>query len=208
MNPDLIGLIIGLVLTLFIYSYILGDNPLYRLAVHILVGVSAAYAAVVVIREVILPVLVRLREEPTNAANLWLAPVLVLILLFALKRWTGNGAVAFLIAVGSAVALVGAVQGTLLPQITAVSSNPLFPGQGIVTAVLTVCTLLTFQFTRRINSTEPRWQGVLSSIGRAVLMITFGVLYAAVLNTSLLLLADRLNYLLRDIPAQLSELIR
>jgi hypothetical protein len=39
-------------------------------------------------------------------------------------------------------------------------------------------------------------------------MITFGVLYAAVLNTSLLLLADRLNYLLRDIPAQLSELIR
>jgi hypothetical protein len=208
MNPDLIGLIIGLVLTLFIYSYILGDNPLYRLAVHILVGVSAAYAAVVVIREVILPVLVRLREEPTNAANLWLAPVLVLILLFALKRWTGNGAVAFLIAVGSAVALVGAVQGTLLPQITAVSSNPLFPGQGIVTAVLTVCTLLTFQFTRRINSTEPRWQGVLSGIGRAVLMITFGVLYAAVLNTSLLLLADRLNYLLRDIPAQLSELIR
>jgi hypothetical protein len=208
MNPDLIGLIIGLVLTLFIYSYILGDNPLYRLAVHILVGVSAAYAAVVVIREVILPVLVRLREEPTNAANLWLAPVLVLILLFALKRWTGNGAVAFLIAVGSAVALVGAVQGTLLPQITAVSSNPLFPGQGIVTAVLTVCTLLTFQFTRRINSTEPRWQSVLSGIGRAVLMITFGVLYAAVLNTSLLLLADRLNYLLRDIPAQLSELIR
>jgi hypothetical protein len=153
-------------------------------------------------------VLVRLREEPTNAANLWLAPVLVLILLFALKRWTGNGAVAFLIAVGSAVALVGAVQGTLLPQITAVSSNPLFPGQGIVTAVLTVCTLLTFQFTRRINSTEPRWQSVLSGIGRAVLMITFGVLYAAVLNTSLLLLADRLNYLLRDIPAQLSELIR
>jgi hypothetical protein len=208
MNPDLIGLIIGLVLTLFIYSYILGDNPLYRLAVHILVGVSAAYAAVVVIREVMLPVLVRLREEPTNAANLWLAPVLVLILLFALKRWTGNGAVAFLIAVGSAVALVGAVQGTLLPQITAVSSNPLFPGQGIVTAVLTVCTLLTFQFTRRINSTEPRWQSVLSGIGRAVLMITFGVLYAAVLNTSLLLLADRLNYLLRDIPAQLSELIR
>jgi hypothetical protein len=39
-------------------------------------------------------------------------------------------------------------------------------------------------------------------------MITFGALFAAVLNTSLLLLAERLNYLLRDIPAQLSELIR
>ena len=208
MNPDLIGLLVGLVLTLFIYSYILGDNPLYRLAVHILVGVSAAYAAVIVLRQVILPVLSRIREEPTNAANLWFVPVLVLILLLALRRWTGNGTVAFLIAVGSAVALVGAVQGTLLPQITAVPNNPLFPGQGVLTAVLTICTLLTFQFTRRINRPEPRWQRPLSSLGRAVLMITFGALFAATLNTSLLLLAERLNYLLRHVPAQLSELIR
>jgi hypothetical protein len=208
MNPALIGLLVGLVLTLFIYSYILGDNPLYRLAVHILVGVSAAYAAVIVTRQVILPVLVRLREEPANTANLWLAPVLILILLFVFKRWTGNGTVAFLIAVGSAVALVGAVQGTLLPQITAVPSTPLFPGHGIVTAVLTICTLLTFQFTWRNSSPDSRWRRSLTGIGRAVLMITFAALFAAVLNTSLLLLADRLNYLLRDIPAQLSELIR
>lgn len=208
MNPDLIGFLIGLILTLFIYSYILGDNPLYRLAVHILVGVSAAYAAVVVTRQVILPVVVRLRQEPTNAANLWLVLVLILILLFAVKRWTGNGTVAFLIAVGSAVALVGAVQGTLLPQITAAPGNTFFPGQGVVVAVLTICTLLTFQFTRRINQTEPRWQRTLSDLGRAVLMVTFGALFAAALNTSLLLLAERLNYLLRTVPAQLSELIR
>ena len=208
MNPDLIGLLIGLILTLFIYSYILGDNPLYRLAVHILVGVSAAYAAVVVTRQVVLPLLQRVREEPTNVATLWLFPVLILILLYALRRWTGNSTVAFLIAVGSAVALVGAVQGTLLPQITAVPDNPLFPGQGLIMAVLTICTLLTFQFTRRINYSEPRWQRTLSSLGRAVLMITFGTLFAATLNTTLLLLADRLNYLLRDIPVQLSELIR
>jgi hypothetical protein len=208
MNPALIGLSVGLVLTLFIYSYILGDNPLYRLAVHILVGVSAAYATVIVTRQVILPVVARFREEPTNAANLWLAPILILILLFVFKRWTGNGTVAFLIAVGSAVALVGAVQGTLLPQITAIPGNPLFPGHSLVAAILTICTLLTFQFTRRTSSPEARWQRTLSGIGRAVLMITFGALFAAVLNTSLLLLAERLNYLLRDIPAHLSELIR
>jgi hypothetical protein len=208
MNPDLIGLLVGLVLTLFIYSYILGDNPLYRLAVHTLVGVSAAYAAVVVTRQLLFPLWARLRQEPTNVANLWLVPILLLILLFVLKRWTGNGAVAFLIAVGSAVALVGAVQGTLLPQITAVPNNPLFAGHGLVTAVLTICTLLTFQFTRRSSRSEPRWQRTLSGIGRAVLMITFAALFTATLNTSLLLLADRLNYLLRDMPAQLSELIR
>ena len=208
MNLDLIGLIVGLVLTLFIYSYILGDNPLYRLAVHILVGVSAAYAAVVVTRQVVLPVLERVRQDPTNIANVWLIPVLILILLFATKRWTGNGTVAFLMAIGAAVALVGAVQGTLLPQITAVPRTPLFPGHGLVTAVLTICTLLTFQFTRQINGREARWQAIFNNIGRAVLTITFGVLFAMALNTSLLLLADRLNYLLRDIPTQLSGFLQ
>jgi hypothetical protein len=208
MNLDLIGLIVGLVLTLFIYSYILGDNPLYRLAVHILVGVSAGYVAVVIMRQVILPVLGRLRDDPTNVANLWVLPVLLLLLLLLLKRWTGNGTIAFLLAVGSAVALVGAVQGTLLPQITATPANPLFPGQGIVTAVLTICTLLTFQFTRRTPNADPRWRQWLNGMGRVVLMITFGVLFAAALNTSLLLLAERLTYLLRDIPTQLSGFIR
>ena len=208
MNPDLIGLLVGLVLTLFIYSYLLGDNPLYRLAVHILVGVSAAYAAVVVTRQVVLPVLVRFREEPTDAANLWLLPILFLILLFVTKRWTGNGAVAYLMAIGAAVSLVGAVQGTLVPQILAAEHSDLFPGQGVVTAVLTICILLTFQFTRQINGREPRWQQIFNTVGRVVLTITFAALFAAALNTSLLLLAERLTYLLRDIPPQLSELMR
>lgn len=206
MNADSIGLIIGLVLTLFIYSYILGDNPLYRLAVHILVGVSAAYAAVVVTRQVILPTVTRLREAPTDAANLWFLPVLILVLLFITKRWTGNGAVAYLMAIGTAVALVGAVQGTLLPQITATPHALDLPGSGLITAVLTICTLLTFQFTRHINGREPQWQRVFNGMGRVVLTITFAALFTAALNTSLLLLADRLNFLLRDIPTQLTGL--
>lgn len=208
MNSELIGLIVGLALTLFIYSYILGDNPLYRLAVHILVGVSAAYAAVVVTRQVILPVLGRLRDNPTDPAHLWLAPVVLLLLLFMTKRWTGNSLVAYLMAVGAAVALVGAVQGTLLPQITAVPRTPLFVGQTLITAVLTICTLLTFQFTRPIKGHEPRWQQHLQTVGRVVLTITFAVLFVAALNTSLLLLADRLVFLLRDVPSQLIGLIR
>ena len=33
-----LGVALGFVLTLMIYSYLLGDNPLYRLAVHVMVG--------------------------------------------------------------------------------------------------------------------------------------------------------------------------
>jgi hypothetical protein len=70
----------------------------------------------------------------------------------------------------------------------------------------TICTLLTFQFTRHINGREPQWQRVFNGMGRVVLTITFAALFTAALNTSLLLLADRLNFLLRDIPTQLTGL--
>ena len=33
---------VGAVLTLMIFSYLLGDNPVFRLALHIFIGVSAA----------------------------------------------------------------------------------------------------------------------------------------------------------------------
>jgi hypothetical protein len=208
MSGELVGLIIGFVLTIFIFSYAFGDNALYRLAVHILVGVSAAYAAIIVTRHVIVPNIQRVSENPTNPENLlWLVPIALLLLLYLLRRWTGNGAVAFLMGVGAAVALVGAVRGTIVPLVTAVPDQILFPGQSIVTALLTISTLMTFQFTRRINIEEPRWQTIFSQIGRAVIMITFGALFAGALNTSLLLLADRLDYLIQ-IPGQVIDLIR
>ncbi len=47
MTADLIGLIAGTLLTLLVLSYILGDNPLYRLALHLLVGATVGYGVAV-----------------------------------------------------------------------------------------------------------------------------------------------------------------
>lgn len=203
---EMTGLIVGLVLTLLVYSYLLGDNPLYRLAIHVLVGVSAAYAAVVVTQQVIVPVFARIRQNPADPDNLlWLVPIFFALLLL-LKwlpsiSWLGNSTIALLIGIGAAVALVGAVMGTLWPQVTAVDDgSPIFTGQGIVVAVLTVCTLLLFQFTGGSdldgNWRQPLWRRGVSTLGRVVMTVTFGVLFASVLNTSLILLADRVGFFL------------
>ena len=53
MTPDQIGLIVGAVLTVLVLTYLIGDNFLFRLAVYILIGAGAAYAAVVVIFDVL-----------------------------------------------------------------------------------------------------------------------------------------------------------
>lgn len=58
MSADTLNVVAGVVslaLTLMVLSYLLGDNPLYRLAVHILVGTTAGYITVVAFESVILP---------------------------------------------------------------------------------------------------------------------------------------------------------
>ena len=64
--------------------------------------------------------------------------------------------------------------------------------------MLTVCTLLTFQFTGKKNElgewVRPFWQRGFVQIGQAVLMITFGALFAGLLSTSLVLLTERIGY--------------
>lgn len=197
---EVLGLLVGFILTLFIYSYIVGDNVLYRLAVHVLVGITAAYALVIAVQRVFLPVFQQLRENPTDPANVWLLVPLLFALLLMLKlvrpvAWLGNSAVAVLIGVGAAVAIVGTIAGTLLPQIVAPPAGNALTT--VVAAVLTICTVLYFQFTGRSDErgdmVMPVWQQAISLTGRAVLMITFGALFAALLSTSLVLLVDRLS---------------
>lgn len=197
------GILIGFLLTLFIYTYLVGDNPLYRLAVHVLVGVSAAYAAVVALRRIIVPVLQRLWSDPTTLDNLvWLVPlILSLLLLLKMVRpvsWAGNSATGVLVTVGAAVALVGVITGTVLPQVTAsVAGDPL---SGVLAAVLTATALLYFQFTGRAdregNYLPRMWRRVVGAAGLAVLMVSFGAVYAGILDTSLSLLIERMNYYL------------
>ena len=55
---DMSGVLLGFVFTLFIFSYILGDNPLFQFAIHVFIGVAAGYVTVVTLFNVILPQLV------------------------------------------------------------------------------------------------------------------------------------------------------
>ncbi len=198
---EIIGLLVGFLLTICIYSYVVGDNALYRLAVHILVGVTAAYAVVLTVERIFLPIFRQFQADPGNAANIWWLVPLVLVLLLVMKlirpvAWVGNSAVAVLIGVGSAVALVGAITGTLLPQIRANSSENIIISAAAV--LLTICTLLYFQFTGPAGEKGERimapWQQIVAGVGRAVLMVTFGALFAGLLSTSLVLLTERVSF--------------
>ncbi len=205
------GLMIGFLLTLFVFSFVYKDNPLYRLAVHMLVGLSAAYATIVVVQQVILPVLDSIRRDPVSISSiLWLVPLLLSILLISKMvppiAWIGNSSMAFLIGIGAAVGLVGAISGTLLPQIMTQYENRFL---GLIVALLTICTLAYFYFTDRLpilgQIRWPGWFRYIRTTGQAAITMTLAGLFAGVLSTSLVLLNERIVFYLNSFSELLTS---
>jgi hypothetical protein len=197
---EIVGILVGFLLTLFVYSFVVKDNPMYRLAVHILVGLSAGFAAVVVGRDILLPLAETLIEfEDSLTLFSWIIPVaLAVLLLFKLIprfSWIGNSAMAVLIAIGAAVGLVGAIVGTLIPQITARYENELLT---FVVAGLTICVLTYFHFTGRVSSDGqvklPVWYQYVGQAGRFVITISLAGVFAGLFSTTLVLLSNRLSF--------------
>ncbi len=124
MSPDLIAGFVAFLFTLLIFSYLIGDNPLFRIAVYIFVGVSAGYVASVAWRQVIWSDLFFPLITGTSAQKALLTIPLILSALLLTKvspRLTqlGMPTMALLVGVSAAVAVGGAVTGTLFPQIGA-----------------------------------------------------------------------------------------
>lgn len=206
-TADMVGLIVGVLLTLMVLSYILGDNPLYRLALHILVGATVGYGVAVAVVTVFQMVLPALQGDVGEQTRVVIPLALGILLLFkGFPRWAalGNFSTAFLVGVGAAVAIGGALLGTLIPQTAAVGSLNTWlqkglPGlmNGLLVMVGTICALLAFAFTVPQRPALRRlWEGsvgVLGRIGRHFfLMIAFGAAFAVALTASLTVLVGRI----------------
>lgn len=214
-SPDQFSAIVGFIITILILSYLLGDNPLFRAAVYVFVGVAAGYVAAVAWNQVIRPLLLQPILSGAVFQDAWLlVPILGSILLLA-KIWPrsskfGQFPIAYLVGVGAAVAIGGAVLGTLLPQINATIDGfdvKLAAARGIdsVLMMLTggsillgvVGTLAYFHFGARQQadgSTKRNFLvNILAWIGRVYIAITFGVLFAGVYMAALTALIERMD---------------
>lgn len=209
---DFGGILVGFLLTIAILSFVIKDNPLYRLAVHVLVGVSAGYAVVIVINEVVLPLFDTLSHSTSLPVRLyWIVPLILaaLLLLKLIPRtaWIGNSAMAVIVGVGAAVGLLGAIVGTLLPQILVQYDDALL---GIGVGLLAIIALAYFFFTARQSeqglAKMPNWYPYLGAAGRVVITMTLAGLFAGALNTSIVLLVQRVGFYMESF-ARIFEVI-
>jgi hypothetical protein len=200
MTPDQIGLIIGAVFTLLVLSYIIGDSFLFRLAIYILIGAGAAYAAVVVIFDVLLAYLQQATGNPATLIIVVIGLLLGSMVWFKASprlAWVGNIPMGYLIGVGAATVLGGVIIGTLGPQIVAAGAPVTSPSGGapnvfmtVIAAAGTIITLLSFGFYR-VGRNSPL-QLVNVAGRRFFLMIGLGAIFALVFMASVTLLLDRL----------------
>lgn len=201
-----LGVWVGAILTLLVFSYLLGDTPLFRIAQAIFVGVTIGYAITAAVYLVLVPLLFDpLFIDPVMNSYLLIPLVLGLLLLTKLRAsWSplGNLTLAFLFGVGSALALGGAVDGTLLPQLSA-TIVPLDSLENVLLVVGTVGALLSFRFVRptatrpaaRLVETLGRTWG---AFGRWFVLIALGALFASVAVSRISILVNRVYYLLHD----------
>ena len=213
---ETIGPFIAAGLTLMVFSYIFGDNVLFKLATHIFVGVAVGYAMIVVWHQVFY-----LALSSGNVVSVLPALILCVLLIFKIRptqggvtNALGSLALAFVLGVGVALAIGGALLGTLLPQISALVNISLNPNHypdtenevglvlwlnNIIMVLGAIGTFFYFTFTVRsqgfLGGLREGFVRFWAGMGRLMLIFTLGALFANAFSSRVALLVSRLQFL-------------
>jgi len=187
-TPTLIGAWLSIFLTLCIFSYLYGDNPLYKVAEHLFLGVSIGVGVVQQYYGAFKPNLI---DKLADGNFLSLMPLLLCVLLFMKVggksvAWLARIPIAFLVAAYAGVKITGEASGALMRQVAETMPNlrevyaqhglvdPSADYAGVLSSVFLVlglvATLLHFYFSAPHSSVM---RGV-SRFGVLVLMLSFG----------------------------------
>ncbi|MFZ8846693.1 MAG: hypothetical protein ACO2O6_05795 [Candidatus Hydrothermia bacterium] len=222
---DILGIWIAAFLTIAILSFIFGDNPIYKLAEHIFVGVSAGYGVILALNQAIWPS-IQMGLMPNQHFFIKFMTIIAIILgILTLIRleifsyilpsivWISRIPIAFVVGIGSGITIVASIQGFIFPQVSAtflpiLSSNytidlssPLnflnsfLLAIGPIVILLGVITALVYFYF----STEQK--GIIlgiAKIGILIMMITFGASFGYTIMARFSLLISRFYFLLSD----------
>lgn len=208
----IIGAWVATGLTLFIFSFLYKDNPLFKLAENLYVGVSVGYTIVKTYDTVI----VHLIWKPIVENKEWSLLIPVAIGLLMLTRyvpkaaWLSRYAFAFIVGVGSGLAIPRTISSFILKQIedTVRPLMMLVPGEGVTftwsllnpaSSLNTIVILIgvssvLFYFFFSVEHTGPG--KAVARTGILFLMIAFGAAFGYTVMARMSLLIGRLTDLI------------
>ena len=196
-----IGVWIAVFFTLAIYSFLYKDNPVYKVAENIFVGVSAGYWAVILWFDFTWPNLFEPLVNEGNFVNI--IPIIVGLMMFAplipKVSWLIRIPLTFTMGVSMALVITQRVQGEIFPQLqatflplTGVSPMTLISNLLIIIGV--IATLSYFYFSKEHKGVL----GVAAKTGIWFMMIAFGASFGYTVMARISLLIGRVYFLLHN----------
>ncbi|HEX9157745.1 MAG TPA: hypothetical protein VF827_06965 [Syntrophales bacterium] len=203
---------VAAILTISIFSFLWKDNPLYKFAEHLVVGVSAGYWVMVLYQSAFIPKLLepvkRVFSGTSSSARdpLVIVPVIIGLLLFTRFipkiAWISRFSMAYILGVGSGAAIPLVLQTNVIQQIYPTMSVFL-PGHTVgtwnwITNVLVLlgvlCGLAYFFFSAKHEGLL----GGMSKAGIWILMIGFGASFGYTVMSRISLLYGRVSFIVFD----------
>lgn len=190
---------VGAFLTLMIFSFLYKDNPFYRFAEHLFVGVANGYYIVFYWHNALRP---NLFEPLGNGNIVYLIPLLLGLMYFAKFipkiSWLVRIPIGFMIGWAAGISIPANFQAFVIKQLQGTIVTPQSfhdPVTGIWSIIVligVVCTLVYFYFSKE-------HKGILkptSKIGIIFIMIGFGASFGYTVMARVSLLIGRIQYLL------------
>jgi hypothetical protein len=201
-----LGIWIGAVCTLAILSFLLRENPFFRTAEHLFIGMAAGigifYGYQTIVTNAWDPLFNPAEGEPRQ----WflIIPLVLGVLLYTRflnkGKWISRIPLGFIIGVGSALAIRGVVGASFMNQILATMELPLwgvmskFGIDSLLFVLGVLGTLIYFYFSREQKG--PLKYG--ANIGKWVMMIAFGASFGNTVMARMSLLVGRIYFLLGE----------
>lgn len=198
------GVWMGVVLTFAIFSFLYKDNPLYKVAEQIFVGLSAGYWFVYTIYFIMIPNLYSKLTEDFTGNTLLIIPailgIMMLIRIIPKFEWLSRYPISLLMGTTAGLSFMLFIKSDLIQQLVATMINPFAadnPAQvfgEILMIVGTVTGLAYFYFSKKHEGVF----GVTAKVGIYFLMVSFGAAFGYTVMARVSLLIGRIQFLLGD----------
>lgn len=203
---ETVGIWIGALCTLAIFSFLLRENPFFRTAEHLFIGLAAGLGIFYGYQTIVSNAWTPLFNPDPGEARKWflIVPLVLGVLLYTrfLKKgkWISRIPLGFLVGVGSALAIRGVIGASFMSQIVATMELPLwhtmakFKIDAILFILGVIGTLIYFFFSREQKG--PLKVG--AGIGKWVMMLAFGAAFGNTVMARMSLLVGRIYFLLGE----------
>jgi len=198
------GLWMAVFFTFSIFSFLYKDNPFYKFAEQVFVGLSAAYWLIYLYYSIMLPNLfTKLINDFRGNLSLLIPATLGVMMLMRLipkTQWLSRFPIAIMIGTSAGISMVRYAKSDLLSQISATMINP-FAAVNVsdiignfLLIIGTICGVYFFYFSKK----QEGLSAVPSKLGIWFLMISFGASFGYTVMARISLLIGRLDFILKD----------